>query len=89
MSKSEHTQQWYKAQWQGQSVLDTYGFRKEPALHTVAPPSWHFINYSYHFMSAYRLGLTGKAVEWAVHKQKQHQAVLQWAMMAIKAVLLS
>jgi len=36
-----------------------------------------FINHSYWFISAYRLGLTGKAAEWAVCKQKQHQQVSQ------------
>ena len=30
---------------------------------------------SWHFMSAYRLGLTGRAAEWAVRKQKQHRSV--------------
>ncbi|OAX33306.1 hypothetical protein K503DRAFT_664982, partial [Rhizopogon vinicolor AM-OR11-026] len=34
-----------------------------------------FINRSYRFMSAYRLGLTGKAAEWAVRKQKQRRQV--------------
>jgi len=48
-----------------------------------------FINCSYRFLSAYRLGLTGKAAEWAVHKQKQHRAVSQRAMMDIEAVLSS
>jgi hypothetical protein len=38
-------------------------------------------------MSAYRLGLTGKAAEWAVKRQKQHQQVSQHAMMSIEAVL--
>ena len=38
-------------------------------------------------MSAYRLGLTGKAAEWAVQKQKQHRQVSQRAMMAIDAIL--
>jgi len=47
-----------------------------------------FINRTYRFMSAYRMGLTGKAAEWAVHKQKQHCQVSQRAMMAIEAVLL-
>lgn len=46
-----------------------------------------FINRSWRFMSAYRLGLTGKAAEWAVRKQKQHRSVSQRAMMAIDAVL--
>ncbi|KIN97613.1 hypothetical protein M404DRAFT_159876, partial [Pisolithus tinctorius Marx 270] len=45
------------------------------------------INCSYWFMSAYRLGLTGQAAEWAVHKWKQHQQVSQHAMMSIEAVL--
>ncbi|XP_006459864.1 hypothetical protein AGABI2DRAFT_67647, partial [Agaricus bisporus var. bisporus H97] len=31
-----------------------------------------FINHSWWFMSAYRLGLSGKAAAWAVRKQKQH-----------------
>ncbi|KIO12001.1 hypothetical protein M404DRAFT_125666 [Pisolithus tinctorius Marx 270] len=46
-----------------------------------------FINRSYRFMSAYRLGLSGRAAEWAVHKQKQHRQVSQHAMMSIEAVL--
>ena len=46
-----------------------------------------FINRSWRFMSAYRLGLTGKAAEWAVRKQKQHRQVSQSAMMSIEAVL--
>ena len=46
-----------------------------------------FINRSYQFMSAYRLGLTGQAAEWAVRKQKQHRQVSQHAMMSIEAVL--
>lgn len=47
-----------------------------------------FINRSWRFMSAYRLGLTGKAAEWAVKKQKQHRQVSQTAMMSIEAVLI-
>jgi hypothetical protein len=46
-----------------------------------------FINRTYRFMSAYRMGLTGKAAEWAVRKQRQHRQVSQRAMMAIEAVL--
>jgi len=46
-----------------------------------------FINHSWRFMSAYRMGLTGKAAEWAVKKQKQHHQVSCRAMMSIKAVL--
>ena len=38
-------------------------------------------------MSAYWLGLTGKAAKWAVRKQRQHRQVSQRAMMAIDAVL--
>jgi len=38
-------------------------------------------------MSAYRLGLTGKAAEWAVKKQKQHRQVSQQAMVSIEAIL--
>jgi hypothetical protein len=46
-----------------------------------------FINRSWRFMSAYRLGLTGYAAEWAVKKQKQHCPVSQQVMMSIEAVL--
>jgi hypothetical protein len=31
-----------------------------------------FINRSWQFMSAYHMGLTGKAASWAMQKQKQH-----------------
>ncbi|KXN84205.1 hypothetical protein AN958_12858 [Leucoagaricus sp. SymC.cos] len=34
-----------------------------------------FINWSWHFMSAHHVGLTGKAAARAVHKQKGHCAV--------------
>ncbi|KXN88383.1 hypothetical protein AN958_07392, partial [Leucoagaricus sp. SymC.cos] len=46
-----------------------------------------FINRSWRFMSAYHQGLTGKAAEWAVHKQKGHWAVSHSAMMHIKAIV--
>ncbi|EIN05877.1 hypothetical protein PUNSTDRAFT_115780 [Punctularia strigosozonata HHB-11173 SS5] len=46
-----------------------------------------FFNRSWWFMSAYRKGLTGKAAEWAVRKQKSHRAVSERAMMSIDAVL--
>jgi hypothetical protein len=46
-----------------------------------------FFNRSWRFMDAYRQGLTGKAAEWAVHKQKSHRQVGQQAMMALEAVL--
>ena len=38
-------------------------------------------------MSAYRLGLTGRAAEWAVRKQKQHRSVSRAAMMALESIL--
>ncbi|KXN86542.1 hypothetical protein AN958_09952 [Leucoagaricus sp. SymC.cos] len=47
----------------------------------------HFINRSWRFMSAYCQGLTGKAAEWAVCKQKGHWAVSHSAMMHIKAIV--
>jgi hypothetical protein len=34
-----------------------------------------FFNCSWRFMSAYWQGLTGKAAEWAVHKQSSHWRV--------------
>lgn len=38
-------------------------------------------------MDAYKKGLTGKAAEWAVRKQKSHRTVSQRAMMNLEAVL--
>ncbi len=48
---------------------------------------WHFINWSWCFMSAYCLGLTGKVAEWVVRKQKSHCSVTQHAMLAIDSIL--
>jgi len=38
-------------------------------------------------MDAYHANLTGKAAEWAVHKQKLHQRVSPEAMMSIDAIV--
>ena len=38
-------------------------------------------------MDTYQQGLTGRAAEWAVQKQKAHWRVGQGAMMLIEAVL--
>jgi hypothetical protein len=46
-----------------------------------------FFNRSWRFMDAYRKGLTGKAAEWAVCKQKSHRKVGPQAMMSVVAVL--
>ncbi|KAE9399002.1 hypothetical protein BT96DRAFT_957397 [Gymnopus androsaceus JB14] len=45
-----------------------------------------FINQSFHWMSAYRLKLTGKAAEWAVKKQKTHRSVSASAMMHLDTI---
>jgi len=39
------------------------------------------------FMDAYRWGLTGKAAEWAVKREKLYRRVGQQAMISIEAVL--
>ena len=46
-----------------------------------------FFNRSWRFMDAYRRGLTGRAAEWAVRKQKSHRRVGPQAMMSVDAVL--
>ena len=46
-----------------------------------------FFNRSWWFMAAYRVGLTGKAAEWAVYKQKSHQRVGPQAMMSVAALV--
>ena len=38
-------------------------------------------------MDTYRLGLTGKGAEWAVHEQKSHRKVGEHAMRFLEAVL--
>ena len=44
-----------------------------------------FINVSWRNASAYRQGLTGKAAEWAVKKQRSHRAVSEQARVAIES----
>jgi hypothetical protein len=46
-----------------------------------------FFNRSWRFMDAYRMGLSGRAAEWAVNKQKSHRRVGAQAMKFIEAVL--
>jgi hypothetical protein len=46
-----------------------------------------FFNRSWRFMDAYKQGLTEKAAEWAVKKQKSHRRVGQQAMISIEALL--
>jgi hypothetical protein len=46
-----------------------------------------FINRAWRFMDAYRSGLTGKAAEWAVKKQKGHRTASGAAMAAMEAIL--
>jgi len=46
-----------------------------------------FFNRSWQFMLAYCQGLTGKAAEWAVQKQKAHRWVGKKAMESIEAVV--
>jgi hypothetical protein len=48
---------------------------------------WQFFNHSWQFMDAYRKGLTGKAADWAVHKQKSHRRAGPQAIMSVEAVL--
>ena len=48
-----------------------------------------FINRSWRFMSAYRWGLTGKAAEWVVKKQRGHRSVSEEAYRAFEAVFLA
>ncbi|KAF8303445.1 hypothetical protein DL93DRAFT_2066830, partial [Clavulina sp. PMI_390] len=45
-----------------------------------------FINRTWRMASAYRQGLTGKAAEWAVKKQRSHRSVSERARVAIKAL---
>ena len=47
-----------------------------------------FINRSWRWISAYRMGLTGNTAQWAVRKQKGHCSVSRSAMMHLDAVLI-
>ncbi|ETW82033.1 hypothetical protein HETIRDRAFT_317863, partial [Heterobasidion irregulare TC 32-1] len=44
-------------------------------------------NRSWRFMDAYRMGLTGKAAEWAVRKQKSHRRAGPRTIMSVDAML--
>ena len=46
-----------------------------------------FCNQSWRFISAYRIGLTGKAAAWAIRKQKGHRTCLRRAMAHLDAIL--
>jgi hypothetical protein len=46
-----------------------------------------FVNRSWRFHEAYRMGLTGKAAAWAVRKFKGHRTISNRALMSIDAVL--
>src|SRR5271155_4313719 len=46
-----------------------------------------FINRSWRWMSAYRMGLTGKAAQWAIRKQKGHRCASRTALMHLDAVI--
>ncbi|KIK05439.1 hypothetical protein K443DRAFT_91438, partial [Laccaria amethystina LaAM-08-1] len=48
-----------------------------------------FINCSQRWMSAYHMGLTGKAAQWAVHKQKGHRSASRAAMMHLDTVVIA
>jgi hypothetical protein len=44
-----------------------------------------FINRSWRFTSAYRLGLTGWAADWAVKKYRSHHTISEQALRALEA----
>ena len=46
-----------------------------------------FFNRVWRFMGAYRIGLTGKAAEWAVRRQKSHRQVGRSGTMQIAALV--
>ena len=46
---------------------------------------WRFINQSWWFIDAYKMGLTGEAVAWVVHKQKGYRSVSEAAMKVLEA----
>lgn len=45
-----------------------------------------FINRAWRCMSGYRMGLEGKALEWAVKKHKQHRAISENALQSIESL---
>ena len=46
-----------------------------------------FFNHCWRFMDAYRQGLSGKAAEWAIWKQKSHCRIGPQAMMVLGVIL--
>jgi hypothetical protein len=45
-----------------------------------------FINLAWKFMDGYRLGLTGKAADWAVKTQKGHRCASETSMAALEVL---
>jgi hypothetical protein len=86
-------QYWGWCKYQYREVDKSGGFKvaKETAIRYLdaCPPEVirRFINRSWRFMSAYRHGLTGKAADWAVRRQKAHRTITEAGMKALEAVV--
>ena len=85
-------QYWGWAKYQycqvNKNTVTTFKDAAEDALNTCpVEVIRRFINGSWRWMSAYRMGLTGKAAQWAVRKQKGHHSASRTAMMHLDAVL--
>ena len=77
--------------WYRQVDKNTFQQAKDAALEALnscpVEVIQRFIKCSWRWMSAYHMGLTGDAAQWAVWKQKGHHSVLRTAMMHLDAVL--
>ena len=92
MSSKLILQYWGWAKYQYRQVdKNTFQQAKDAALEALnscpVEVIRRFINRSWRWMSAYRMGLTGNAAQWVVRKQKGHRSVSKTAMMHLDAVL--
>ncbi len=81
---------WAKYRYR-QAIKPTFDLAKKAAMDALDNCPLEticcFINQSWRFHSAYRLGLTGKAAEWAIKKQCSHRSISEQAWIAIEALI--
>jgi len=91
LSNSQCVQYWGWCKHRYRQVYKTFADAKSTARKCLdgcpVDVIRRFFNHSWQFMLAYREGLTGKAAEWAVQKQKAHRRVRKKAMESIEAVV--
>ena len=91
LSNSQHVQYWGWCKQQYRQIYkdkfdDAKRLTRECLDACPVNVIQRFFNRSWRFMSAYHQGLTGKAAEWAMRKQKSHRRAGEQAMDSIEAI---